>query len=316
MKKSKHIIVFCALIVSFLGAQQAYANYCNWYSQIVPLCENQQFNWGWENNMTCIGAQTCESQTGGGGIIEVGPTPDLQEIYALIEQQQAAIEQLQATVATLSSENAELKSDMAFVKENTVEGLADYIVVGDDNNGYPAVQVVDANLKVYTPSLDEGVGNVIIGFNSASSTIEPHCSRLVHFGTFLLTQEDCEANGYVWADVHKTGHHNLVIGTSHNYSDRHSIVAGWNNVSAGGGSIAVGEDNITGSISSVTGTTGSVAYRQGAVLGGYQNKANKYATTVIGGGKNVADATYSVVVGGEETVAEGLNYSVVIGGSN
>lgn len=67
------------------------------------------------------------------------------------------------------------------------------------------------------------------------------------------------------------------------HSDRHSVVAGWDNVSAGGASIAVGEDNIPGSISSVTGTTGSVAYRQGAVLGGYQNKANKYASTVIGG---------------------------------
>ncbi len=42
---------------------------CNWWGSIYPLCQNQNSGWGWENNQSCIGAQTCSSQNGGGGII-------------------------------------------------------------------------------------------------------------------------------------------------------------------------------------------------------------------------------------------------------
>lgn len=46
------------------GGQQ-----CNWYGTLSPLCENQATGWGWENNQTCIGADTCENQSGDGGIV-------------------------------------------------------------------------------------------------------------------------------------------------------------------------------------------------------------------------------------------------------
>lgn len=46
------------------GAQQ-----CNWYGEIRPLCNNQDSGWGWENQQSCIGRDTCSNQSGNGGII-------------------------------------------------------------------------------------------------------------------------------------------------------------------------------------------------------------------------------------------------------
>lgn len=44
---------------------------CKWYQDAPrPLCVNQASGWGWEENVTCIGRSTCESQFGGGGVIE------------------------------------------------------------------------------------------------------------------------------------------------------------------------------------------------------------------------------------------------------
>ncbi len=41
---------------------------CNWYGSVYPLCQNQNSGWGWENNQSCIGSETCANQWGGSGI--------------------------------------------------------------------------------------------------------------------------------------------------------------------------------------------------------------------------------------------------------
>ncbi len=48
---------------------------CNWYGTIYPLCANQNSGWGWENNQSCIGIVTCNSQSGDGGVVGATPTP-------------------------------------------------------------------------------------------------------------------------------------------------------------------------------------------------------------------------------------------------
>ncbi len=35
---------------------------CNWWGTMIPLCQNQSSGWGWENNQSCVGSQTCNSQ--------------------------------------------------------------------------------------------------------------------------------------------------------------------------------------------------------------------------------------------------------------
>lgn len=47
---------------------------CNWYGTTYPLCENDS-GWGWENNQSCIGAETCSSQPDPYGIVGGDTTP-------------------------------------------------------------------------------------------------------------------------------------------------------------------------------------------------------------------------------------------------
>lgn len=50
---------------------------CEWYQDAPrPLCVNQDSGWGWENQQSCIGRDTCNNQSGDGGVINVcdGPT--------------------------------------------------------------------------------------------------------------------------------------------------------------------------------------------------------------------------------------------------
>jgi endo-1,4-beta-xylanase len=43
---------------------------CNWYGYILPLCENRNHGWGWENGQTCVGSSSCEA-VGGASVEEV-----------------------------------------------------------------------------------------------------------------------------------------------------------------------------------------------------------------------------------------------------
>lgn len=49
---------------------------CKWYQDAPrPLCEKQNTGWGWENNRSCIGRDTCNNQYGDGGVISDCPVP-------------------------------------------------------------------------------------------------------------------------------------------------------------------------------------------------------------------------------------------------
>jgi hypothetical protein len=42
---------------------------CNWYGSAYALCQGLNGGWGWENNRTCIGRDTCGDQYGDGGVV-------------------------------------------------------------------------------------------------------------------------------------------------------------------------------------------------------------------------------------------------------
>lgn len=57
-------------VVSSSSAPQNCDLMCKWYQDAPrPLCTNQDSGWGWENQQSCIGRTTCESQSGAGGVI-------------------------------------------------------------------------------------------------------------------------------------------------------------------------------------------------------------------------------------------------------
>jgi hypothetical protein len=137
-----------------------------------------------------------------------------------------------------------------------------------------------------------GLGNLIIGYNEA--------------------RDD-------GVDSDKSGSHNLVVGSQHNYSSYGSLVAGLKNTTSGiFSTVSSGYGNTaSGIISSVTGGEDHEASGDGSsVSGGQGNTASGEFSSVSGGFANTASANNSSVSGGGGNTASGIMSSVSGGGGN
>ncbi len=121
-----------------------------------------------------------------------------------------------------------------------------------------------------------GLGNLIVGYDEPNPLFPPN----------------------------KTGSHNLIVGSGHNYTSY--------------GGFAAGENNQLLNIyaSACGGHRHTVEGRWGSVTGGWFNTASGDSSTVSGGHFNEASGTHSIVSGGQQNTASGLSSSVSGGWSN
>jgi hypothetical protein len=203
-----------------------------------------------------------DALVGGGG----GGGYSKAEVDALIANLQGQINTLQAQVDTntsnLAAHDILLTDHQARIVALETK-LANVIVVGTDFI-LSGVNVYVQNGSGTTSGAVNGLGNLIVGYNELRGTGND-----------------------------RTGSHNLVVGTKHNYSSF--------------GGLAVGENNtLSSSYASVTGGSFNTASGTGAsVSGGRQNIASGDYSTVAGGGGvnaavgNEAYSHYSAILGGE-----------------
>jgi trimeric autotransporter adhesin len=165
-------------------------------------------------------------------------------------------------------------------------------------NGYPALTFTAINLHVRSglgatdgntgngPQVN-GLGNLIVGYDELRAT-----------------------------DSDKSGSHNLIVGSEHNYPGHAGFVAGIRNTITGPYATVSGGRNNTASASysSVSGGINNTASRAlSSVSGGYGNIASGFYSSVSGGFNNTASASYSSVSGGRDNTALG-GFSSVSGG--
>jgi len=200
------------------------------------------------------------------------------------------------------------------------------------------VVITGANLRIVngleSTGTTNGLGNLIVGYNESRQG-NPFCSAPP--GRPLLCSEDT-----------RTGSHNVVVGTGHNFSSFGGLVVarvneisgpfasvsgGRENTASGDSSSVSGgvENSASGDRSSVSGggtntASGSVASVSGgsdntasgfssSVSGGFNNTASSTVASVSGGQTNTASGGFSSVSGGENNTASG-DFSSVSGGSN
>lgn len=257
---------------------------------------------------------------------------------------------LEATVTSQASTITSLEAELTTLNSSEVMQLNDYLSVdiASDPRG-PLILIEGANLQLANGSgvsnTANGLGNLIVGYDEVLSQIgiADHCS----LGTYAVEQ-DCEDNGFVWANSHKSGSHNVIVGSEHSYSQTMSIVAGSQNVSANHGAsvlgghfnwaLGTGSAVVGGSFNTANGASSVIVGGEvnnatgirGTILGGFRNTASDIDSTVVGGDINTASGPGSVVLGGRlnnatgdaasisgglENIASG-NYSSVSGGNN
>jgi hypothetical protein len=147
------------------------------------------------------------------------------------------------------------------------------------SGGADEMVITGANLRIVnglgSTGTTNGLGNLIVGYNE-------------------------ERGG---GDDRRTGSHNVVVGSEHNFSRF--------------GGLVVGESNeISGDFASVSGGVSNRATgRTASVSGGFGNTASGSASSVSGGSTNTASMGVTSVSGGESNRATGRAASVS-GGTN
>lgn len=215
---------------------------------------------------------------------------------------------LQNTVTSLSSQVTGLqastdqllqKTQFLSIQTDPITGSLDMYVTGTNLhilNGLGATNGNPAHpYGTYSSYVEvNGKGNLIIGYNE---------SRVP------------DGSG---PDV-RTGSHNLIIGTSQNYSSFGGINVGlFNNIGGAYSSVTCGIGNqATGFASSVTGGDHNIASGDfSAISAGAVNTASGDHSSICGGGGGTAAGTYASVAGGSYNMASGSASFVGGGESN
>jgi hypothetical protein len=199
--------------------------------------------------------------------------------------------------------------------QQTLISILPYIKFAQEGvGGKPTIQVTGANLQIVSGSGKtngpvNGAGNLIVGYDEVASCMEA-------FDCFGRLPP-------------QTGSHNLVLGSSQEYTSYGAILGGLVNRALAPATFAVGVENkVSGPGSSVSGGMGNTASGERAsvsggsnntasgivssVSGGHQNKATEGPAWVGGGFLNTAES--GSVVGGFENHSSGLE-SAILGGS-
>ena len=138
-------------------------------------------------------------------------------------------------------------------------------------------------------------------------------------GAVCFSDEECDDGGscvFALGETEKTGSHNLIIGTQHEYTSYAGIVVGERSrIVAPYAAVTGGRrHNVVGEHGSVSGGDGNNASGgQTSVSGGRGNWARATRSSILGGGFNRTDGTSGTVSGGDSNNAA-ENGSVVSGG--
>ncbi len=195
------------------------------------------------------------------------------------------IKELREEIERLKSSNTVAVSSRVAVLESTLEG----VTRGENADGYDTITFSRVNVQIVsgsgtTDGTINGLGNLIVGYNES---------------------RDSGSN--------KSGSHNIVVGSQHNYTSYGGLVAGyWNTISGEYSSVSGGGSNTaSGYTSSVSGGyTNTASGHRSSVSGGQYNTAGGNYSSVSGGGYNTAGAYRSSVSGGYINTAGGYTSSV------
>ncbi len=211
-------------------------------------------------------------------------------VTRIVTAMEARLATLETDVASLQTDNANLVADNALL-ENFIAEVIPYLQGGADAQGNPAVFFSGVNVHVNngegaTASVD-GTGNLIVGYDESLGANSDFCTVVAAGGSAHLDQTSCENNVGIWGrDAQKIGSHNLIIGSSHNYTQYAGLIAGFNNtITAIESSISGGANNFAQGLTS-------------SVSGGSENDARGGVSSISGGQSNTASSVWSSVSGG------------------
>lgn len=231
----------------------------------------------------------------------------------------------EAAIAGIQGNLAALQSSPVFAYSGFVSDLASCVTVDDvmrdiDGDGLaetlPRVMVEGCNLQVANgigqTSSRNGLGNLIVGYDEERPDTTAAFLETCSDGQYD-NETDCVAAGRIWAQNHKSGSHNLIVGTHNNYASFGGAVFGVvNTINNQYATVTAGSDNIaSGFFSAVSGGLFNTARGDwSSINGGLHNLTTEYTSSILGGQANTTSGKFSTVGGGESNRAVGDGSSV------
>ncbi len=229
----------------------------------------------------------------------------LDDALALIDEQSARIDALEQETENLRAmnEHVSVVADAAQPSENriVIEGVNLQLI---DGAGETAQENGDTN----------GLGNLIIGYGGARN--RQYADELCSDGD-KDNESDCTSAGAHWAQDHRSGSHNVVIGYDNAYSANGGLVVGLENAITNEFAVSFGYRNTARGVRSTVlgGMNNTASYFDASVTGGENNTASGRGASVSGGQFNTASGGRASVSGGEDNEAS-ISYASVTGGSD
>lgn len=242
--------------------------------------------------------------------------PQVTELAAENDELRSDLEVLQSQIGPLDLDVADLQALTVQFEQQIadVEDKTQFVSISDDaieglRGPHMILEKVNLHVRSGTGTTDDGasptgLGNIVIGYNESESTPE------------------------------RTGSHNLVVGSGHEYTSTGGIVAGIDNSISGLGASVLGGTNNSasgelavvsggafnqaiGEESAVSGGVSNFATAlRASASGGAQNTVSGIAASIVGGSGGAAGGFASCISGGQSGIASGDQSSVTGGQSN
>jgi len=228
-----------------------------------------------------------------------------------------AIATLNSQILKLALQNKLMSSRLLTIESNSVLALNGKLISITDSNGYDSAQFIGVNVQIIngvSQTAINGLGNLTVGYNVLSpGSQSPVCS---HYN--FLTRESCESNGEVWSLNHRSGSHNLIVGSGNAYSRTGGVIFGTANVVNNENAVISGGENNTATAqnSSISGGTNNKTIGiTSSINGGKDNIAASTYSNISGGSRNKTAHEYSSISGGQDNETKGP-YDSILGGKN
>ncbi|WP_395621188.1 hypothetical protein [Dokdonella sp.] len=235
-------------------------------------------------------------------------------LQSALADQQAAIDVLTASVATLATQLSAIQNSSVMALASNLE----LIQVPDPNQAgveYLTAEFHGINIRIVngqgSTASANGLGNLTVGYNETDANAAEVCSDGAQ-----ETQPNCVNFGGSWARNHRSGSHNLIVGSGNAYSQYGGLLAGNRNaVTRAYATVSGGRDNLARGENAIVagGNSNTASSRYTTVAGGGYNRAIVIGASVAGGYTNSSAANYANVSGGFGNTATG-NYATVGGG--
>lgn len=172
---------------------------CQWYSDTPrPLCNNQASGWGWENQLSCIGRETCASQdpSSGGGIVSNCAAPGSAS-SAVSSSSVSSVSSSSSSVVVSSSSSS--VSSVVSSSSSSVSSVSSASSTSSIDGDVRLFELADFPVGMAVSAGNEA--RAFLNIPEAQVTIKKHFNQITPGNIMKMSYVHPDLNRYEWGNA-------------------------------------------------------------------------------------------------------------------